>query len=314
MVIFGFMERRLLRRNWRRVMCGFSLLEVVLVLAIMGVLASTLVPSVREIIERSRRDAELKTLEEIANTITASFESTDLNGINVAAFAGTIGSGDTPTGFSTATSGGYVNTASSDWFAKVARLRGATPQVGVSPAAQPEVARVAFNPLGNARWLFAAPIEAGRQRFLLVSLMARSEQLDVPAYAATAAWFDAIWNNDWESRSGGIPALWAGQLSAAQVNAWTQGGNGTSWTNRLVVRRIVLPKFTVSVNNNHPTDSAYVGFNNQSPAFTAPAGSGANTTPEIFAGRLIIISRGTSLPGVEALRFRLRENASITVQ
>ena len=76
----------------------------------------------------------------------------------------------------------------------------------------------------------------------------------------------------------------------------------------------MLPKFTVTVNNNHPADSAYVSFNNTSPAFTAPPASGANTTPEILGGRLITIHRGTSLPGVEALRFRLRENATITVQ
>ena len=74
------------------------------------------------------------------------------------------------------------------------------------------------------------------------------------------------------------------------------------------------PKFTVTVNNNHATDSAFASFNNVSPVFTAPANSGANVTPEILGGRLISINRGTSLPGVEALRFRLRENATITVQ
>ena len=99
-----------------------------------------------------------------------------------------------------------------------------------------------------------------------------------------------------------------------QLAAWTQGSGGLTQIHRLCIRRIVLPKFTVTVNNNHATDSAFISFNNTTPAFTAPANSGANVTPEILGGRLITINRGTSLPGVEALRFRLRENATITVQ
>lgn len=293
---------------------AFSLLEVILVLAIFGALAGALVPSVRDVIERTRRDAEAKTLDELMNTITTSFESTDLSTLNLAALPGTIGVADTPTSFSTATSGLYGTTSSADWFAKVARHRGVTPSIGTNPLAQPELARIAFNPLGNARWLFAAPSENGRQRFLLVSLMARPEQLNVPAYAATAAWFDAIWNHDWESRSGTLPPLWSAQLSAAQVNAWTQSGNGLAWTNRLVVRRIVLPKFRVTVNNNHASENAYLAFNNTSGAFVANAGSGVNITPEILSGRVVSVFRGPSAPGVEALRFTLRENATVTLQ
>jgi len=48
--------------------------------------------------------------------------------------------------------------------------------------------------------------------------------------------------------------------------------------------------------------------------FTAPANSGATSTPEILGGRLITINRGPAWPGVEALRFHLRENATVTVQ
>ena len=103
---------------------------------------------------------------------------------------------DSPTLFSASTSGIYTTTDNSAWFAKVARLRGLTPQIGTAPAAQPELARIAFNPLGNSRLLFVAPDEAGRQRFLLVSLVARSEQLALPAYENSAAWFDAIWNHE----------------------------------------------------------------------------------------------------------------------
>ncbi|MBX3738937.1 MAG: type II secretion system protein [Candidatus Didemnitutus sp.] len=295
---------------------AFSLLEVVLVLFILGVLAGTLAPSVREGIESGRREAEARNLEEIAKTITASFDETDLTNLNVAALAGAIGGGDAPTSFSVATSGTYLTTATTDWFAKVARLRGITPQVGVAPRPdlQPELARLAFNSLGNCRWLFAGPTESGRQRFLLVSLMARTEQLNVPAYAGTTAWFDAIWNQDWESRTASLPALWTAQLSAAQVNAWTPGGGALSRTNRLVVRRLMLPKFRITVNNNHASEAAFVSFNNTPNAFTAAAASGANVSPEILGGRLIIINRGAAWPGTEALRFTLRENSTVTLQ
>jgi len=295
---------------------AFSLLEIVLVLFIVGLMAAAVAPSLREVIERGRRDAEAKTLDELSGTIASTFDATDLTNDNVAAVPGTIGAGDTATQFSTSTSATSAITAAADWFAKIARARGLAPQIGVAPttAAQPALAQLAYNSTGNPRLLFAGPNEAGRQRFLLVSLTARSDQLTLPPYEASAAWFDALWNSDWESRTAQPPAYWTGRLTPAQLAAWTQGSSGLTQVYRLCVRRIVLPKFTVTVNNNHATDSAYVSFNNVSSAFTAPANSGANVTPEILGGRLITINRGTSLPGVEALRFRLRENATITVQ
>jgi hypothetical protein len=284
------------------------------VLFVLGALAAVLAPSVRDIIERSRREAEGRALEELAGTITVSFENTDLSTLNVAALPGTIAAADSPTLFSASTSGLYTTTDNSAWFAKVARLRGVTPQIGTAPAAQPELARIAFNALGNSRLLFAAPDEAGRQRFLLVSLVARSEQLALPAYENSAAWFDAIWNHDWESRTAALPALWQSRLSAAQIAAWQQGSGGLTQVHRFAVRRIVLPKYRVTVNSNHPTEQAFVSFNNTPNAFTAAANSGATSTPEILGGRLITINRGTAWPGVEALRFHLRENATVTVQ
>jgi len=295
---------------------GFTLLEIVLVLFIFGILAAAMAPTVRDIVENGRRDAEGRTLNDLAAGIAGSFDNTDLTNLNIAALPGTIGPSDSATNFSIATSGIYGPTASTDWFAKLARLRGLTPQIGVVPSApaQPALAQLTYNPLGNPRLLFVGPTEPGRQRFLLVSLMARTDQLTLPPYEVSSAWFDAIWNQDWESRTAQPPAYWAGVLPAAQLAAWTQGTGGLTQVYRLCVRRIVLPKFTVTVNNNHPTDSAFVSFNNVSPAFTAPANSGANVTPEILGGRLITINRGTSLPGVQALQFRLRENATITVQ
>lgn len=315
MVLYCYLARNAaLRSQGWRVLRAFTLLEILLVLFILGIVAASAAPSLREMIERGRRDAEVRALDELAATIATTFDATDLSNDNIAALPGTIGPGDVPTGFSTATGAAYANTAAADWFAKVARARGLSLQVGAAPATQPALAQITANPSGNPRLLFAGPAEAGRQRFLLVSLTARSDQLALPAYETAAAWFDALWNNDWESRTAQPPGYWAGRLSPAQLAAWTQGSGGMTQVSRLCVRRIVLPKFTVTVNNNHATDSAFVSFNNVPSAFTAPANSGASVTPEILGGRLITINRGTSLPGVEALRFRLRENATITVQ
>jgi type II secretory pathway pseudopilin PulG len=298
----------------RRNSGGFSLLEIVLVLFVLGALAAVLTPSARDIIERSRRENEARVLDDLAVTVTASFENTDLTNLNLAALPGSIAATDSPTVFSASTTALYSTTDNGAWFAKVARLRGLSPQVGIAPGAQPELARLVSNGNGNSRLMFAGPDEAGRQRFLLISLAARSDQLALPSYEASAAWFDAIWNNDWESRTATLPAFWQSRLSAAQIAEWHEGSGGLTQVHRLIVRRIVLPKFRVTVNSNHPTEQAFVSFNNTPNAFTAPANSGAASTPEILGGRLITINRGTAWPGVEALRFRLRENATVTVQ
>ncbi|HRJ47638.1 MAG TPA: hypothetical protein PKY38_09780 [Opitutaceae bacterium] len=295
---------------------AFSLLEVVLVLFVFGILAAALTPSVHDVIIQGRRQAEVRALDELVRTITASFQATDLTQINIAALPGTIGAGDTPTRFSDSTSAAYPTTATHDWFAKVGRLRGLTPQPGSPPSAtvQPELAKIAFNAVGQPRLLFAAPAEPGRQRFLMMSLTAPAGQFVLPAYEANAAWFDAIWNHDWENHSAGLPAYWTARLTAGQAAAWTQGGGGTTQLHRLVVRRITLPKFTITVNNNHPTETAWLSFNNTAQAFTAPANSGANVTPEILGGRLLTLNRGPSWPGVEALRLHVWANDAVTLQ
>jgi prepilin-type N-terminal cleavage/methylation domain-containing protein len=305
-----------MRRGFWRAVRGFSLLEIVLVLFVLGIMAAALSPSVGDVIGGSRRDSEQRTLGEIARSIEQSFDATDLTAVNIAAMPGTIGGSDTATTFSSSTSAPYGAVANTDWYAKVARVRGISPLVGnpPTPAIQPEVSRIAYNALRNPRLLFAAPAEAGRQRFLLVSLMATPEQLTLPAYEGNAAWFDAIWNQDWDSRTAAVPAYWNGRLTAAQLAQWSQGAAGLTQAHKLCVRKIVLPKYRVTVNNNHATEAAFISFNNVSNAQQAAANSGANTTPEILAGRLITINRGAAWPGVEALRFHLRENSTVTVQ
>ena len=310
------LRHRLFRAHYRRVIRAFSLLEIVLVLFVFGLLAAAMAPAVRDIVEKGRREAEVRALDDLAATITASFENTDLTNLNLAALPGTIGTGDSATTFSGFTSGSYTTTGGTDWFAKVGRLRGITPQIGIAPSAvaQPALAQITVNALGNARLLFAAPDESGRQRFLLVSLMGRADRLSLPAYEANSAWFDAIWNHDWESRVAALPSYWGARLTPVQTAAWTDGAAGLTSVHRLCVRRIVLPKFRITVNNNHPTEQAFVSFNNIVAAYVAAANSGAGVTPEILGGRLVSINRGAVPPGVETLRFFIRENATVTLQ
>lgn len=295
---------------------AFSLLEIVLVLSVIAILTSVLLPSARGLIAQTQRNAEARALQSLADMITASFESPDLTLLNIAALPGSIGTADSPTDFSVSTAATYDTTTSFHWFAKIARGQGITPVIGVAPAssAQPELARIAYNQTGNPRWLFAAAEESGKQRFLLVSLSGRPDQLVVPAFESSSAWFDAIWNHDWESRTAGLPDYWLNRLAPEQVSTWLQSPGGLSRVNQFCVQRIVLPKFRLSVNNNHLTEHAFVSFNNQPAAFTAAANTGANVSPEILSGRLVTINRGSVWPGVEALRFHLRENATVTVQ
>jgi len=144
--------------------------------------------------------------------------------------------------------------------------------------------------------------------------MAPADQLALPDFEGNAAWFDALWQNDWESRTAQPPAYWSGRLTPAQLAAWSAGSSGLTQVSRLCVRRIVLQKYHVTVNNNHPSEAAFVSFNNTPNAFSAAANSGANVSPEILGGRLVTINRGPSWPGVEALRFRLHENSTVTLQ
>jgi len=124
MVYYAFVRKSgLLRENLRRVLRAFTLLEIVLALFILAALAATLTPSITEIVNRNRVDAEKRTLGDLADTVTASFENTDLNNLNLAALPGTIAGTDTPTEFSASSTAPYATTNNNSWFAKIARLR-----------------------------------------------------------------------------------------------------------------------------------------------------------------------------------------------
>jgi hypothetical protein len=161
-----------------------------------------------------------------------------------------------------------------------------------------------------------------------MSLMAPPGQLAIPALPnpsnlqdpADLALFNDIWNTNWAGPAAQLPATWTAALTPAQAQAWlgAPSGSGRLW--QLCVQRIVCPKFTMTVNDTHPTDNCYVYYNiNGTTAggtAAVPANSGVVVIPGVLFGRLIQAYRGSAPPPTGTLfsQFTLRDNCEITVQ
>jgi type II secretory pathway pseudopilin PulG len=314
---------------------AFTLIELAGVCAIIGILLATIAPVVGFQILRARIAAETASLQNLAAVVQASFESTDLEGTNIAAISGSVPSGVDLTNFSPSTSPSYtpatVNT--NDWFVKIARQLGyslpspaqGSPVSGVPAAA----ASVLFNANNNARFMLIGPAnEPVQQRFLIVSLVASPGQLAVPPLPNAAnlqdpadlALFNDIWNTNWSAPGGILPPSWTAALTPQQIQSWQGSGasGGRLW--QLCVQRIVCPKYSLTINNTHPTQTCYVYYNINSgvagnPA-VAPANGGVYVVPGVYCGRLIQAYRGTAPPPTAQLfsQFVLRDDSEITLQ
>jgi prepilin-type N-terminal cleavage/methylation domain-containing protein len=295
---------------------AFTLIEIAVVTAIIGLLAMALLPAYVDSIESKREQAERFTQEAIAEDIQRSFQEVDWSR-NLSALPGQIPTAaEADATIFAPTSAAYAGQA--DWFVKLGRLRGIVPVLGqpVSEDSQKSLFDLATNSYGQPRSVVAGPTaEAGQQRYLIFSVMApASKNLVVPPNDGSAAWFDGIWNNNWESKGGTLPSDWEVRLNAEQKAAWAHGRGTTSNVSRLLVRRIVQPKYRITINNTHPSYTAWADFNGVANAAVSAPGSGPTTTAEILAGRLIVVRRGLTSPGSEAYRFYLNENSSVTVQ
>jgi len=306
---------------------AFTLLELVVVCAVLGILASIALDAASSQIGRSRVAAEQRELERLATAIQASFESTDLEATNLAALAGTVPTGVDLTAFSATNDLDAVpaTTNPGDWFAKLARQRGDTPILGVAPTAalQPRVAAVLINLNRQTRLLWEGPeTETTQQRFLLLSVMAPEGTVVLPPWpaaggpqaAANLTLFNDTWNTDWSGPGVVLPASWLSGLSAAQAAAWS------GRTAQLCVRRIVLAKYSIVLNNTHPSDNCYLAYNlngtTAGSAVTLAAGAGTVVVPGILAGRTIQAYRGSSPPpsAQQFTQFVLRDESEITLQ
>lgn len=295
---------------------GFTLIEILGVLLIVGLLAAIALPGVVRRYIDDQMKAEDQTLTLMQQDIVRSFDSEDMANSNIAALIGEIPGGITPTNFSSTVSPTYVGTNAFDWFAKLATVRGlAVTSAAPTTTYQPALASLLFNSYGRSRLLFLGPTETSQQRFLLVSIMARTEQLVLPQNDGTAAWFNAIWNTEWNTRYGTVPSYWSTILTPAQVAAWNGDATGCNLY-RLRVVRIVLPRYVLSVSNTHPTANGYVYYNESaSPILTSAANSGVTVSSGIMGGRVVRIFKGASLAtAVQTSQFTLRENTDILIQ
>jgi type II secretory pathway pseudopilin PulG len=319
----------------RRSGVGFTLVELACVCAIMAILLSTIAPVVGFQILRARVDAETSALRNLGAAAQASFESTDLEGTNIASLPGSVPSGVDTTNFSPSTGTAYapasVNT--NDWFVKLARQLGCSlpaPSQGSPVTGIPiPAAGVLYNSSNNARFMLEGPEnEAAQQRFLIVSLIASPGQLAVPPLPnpsntqdpANLVLFNDIWNTNWTAPGAILPPSWTAALSPGQVMDWQGSGasGGRLW--QLCVQRVVCPKFSITINNTHPTESCYVYFNLNGAvsgsSVSVPADGGVYVIQGVFFGRLIQAYRGTGPPPSAQLfsQFTLRDGNEITLQ
>jgi prepilin-type N-terminal cleavage/methylation domain-containing protein len=309
---------------------AFTLIELIVVLALIGGLFAITAPVVGLQITRSRVATEMSSLQNMAAAVQASFESTDLEGTNIAALSGSVPAGVDTTNFSPSTSPTYIPSTINnfDWYVKIARQLGYSLQNFAFPASAvpAPAATVLYNANQNTRCMLIGPAtESASQRFLIVSLIGSPAQLAIPPLPnpsnpqdpANLALFNDLWNTNWATTTGSLPATWIAALTAAQAQAW----QGRMW--QLCVQRVVCPKLTITVNNTDPTLSCYVYYNfNGSTAansIVVPANGGSQTiaTP-IYYGRLIQAWRGTAPPPDPSAtlfsQFVLRANSEITLQ
>ena len=295
---------------------AFTLIEMLGVLFIIGLIAAMALPGTTRRYLDDQMAAEDQMLALMKQDIVRSFDSEDFANLNLAAMPGEVPAGVTPTAFSTTVAPTYATTNTYDWFAKLAAVRGAAVTSGPPTAnSQPVLANLIFNAYNRPRLLVAGPNEANQQRFLLISVMARTEQVVLPENDGTAAWFNAIWNTAWNTRAGSVPGYWTGRLTGAQITAWNGDSTGSNLY-RLRVVAIVLPRFTLNISNNHPTANGYIYYQGSaSPLITANANSGVTLSSPILAGRVIHIFKGGSVAtATEANRFTLRENTDVLIQ
>jgi type II secretory pathway pseudopilin PulG len=291
---------------------AFTLIELLIVTAIIIVIATSALVITANWAEKKFADAEDRVMESIREDIVRSFESEDFATQNILAVTGALPNGTTVTQFSQHNLDGSVSVSDADWFSKVARVRGlsVTATASLTNTNQPELFKIAFNKYGRPRALFAAPAEADKQRFMLVSLMQRTEILTMPAFQSTQAWFDAIFTNNWNTQRPTLPSSWTSTLNAAQATAWT-GDSGGSNLWRLRVITFTVPKHSIHISNGHPTDTLYVTTDGGGSVYTVAPGATAD--PTAFSGRTVRVYQG-SLTNPVSRTFVIRKASDVIVE
>jgi len=310
---------------------GFTLIEIAVVTAIIGILAMIVLPSLMERLQSARLDAEKATLTTFEDDMKRSFQDSrfDYNMDDGVVTGDLSGFRSCPKTTETT----YPTTATTgDWFVKLGRLRGTSPLISqpVSEDQQKSLFELAYNSYLQPRLLIAGPTtELGHQRYLLISLMAPdSKGLVIPQRNNNPMdqenWFNAIWANDWENMGGTLPPYWTNSsnpnpLNADEQSAWMPSSGGTTNCHRLIVKRIVQPRYTITINNNDLSHYGWVAIGSISNyVLTTLPNTGRASVENVLAGTPVYFSYGTpsSHPTGDILAFQVNvsENTAFTLQ
>jgi type II secretory pathway pseudopilin PulG len=307
---------------------------LLIAVAIVGVLAGILVPVLANKLDDANIRAETETLRSLRRDFEATYDAVDYNNLNEASVAASgLPSGTVLTTFDQGNALGArvyspaIVVDPAGWVTKLAQKRGVSSYVvGASYSAltQNQYGSIAFNPYQVQRCLVVGPAgEAGQQRYMLLSLMAPPYRVLIFPTADPTQTFDSIWDQSWESTQAQAPTLWGTLLSSDQYALWnTASTNNRTNASRLLVERIVQPKYSLTVANNSPTDTTWVDIGPLVDAIVSAPNSGtvqssslAGFTSGILAGRLIVMRRGpTAASAYEVQRFYLYSDVNLTVQ
>jgi type II secretory pathway pseudopilin PulG len=307
---------------------------LLIAVAIVGILAGILAPVLANKLDDAQIRSETETLKSLRKDFEATYDDVDYNDLNESSITGSgLPAGTVFTTFDQGTAiasriysqSVFVDPAG--WVTKLAQKRGVTSYVvGTSYNAltQNQYTAIAFNAYNVQRCLVIGPAaETGQQRYLLISLMVPPyRSLDFPVADSTQT-FDSIWDQSWESTQAQAPILWSSLLTESQYSLWnTASSNNRTNASRMLVERIVQPKYTLTLANNSQTDIAWVDIGPAIDAITAAPGSGTvqssslpGFTTGILSGRLIVVRRGpTEAAAYEVQRFFLYSDVNLTVQ
>jgi type II secretory pathway pseudopilin PulG len=313
---------------------GEFLLMLLIAVAIVGILAGILAPVLANKLDDAKIRSEAETLRSFRKDFEGTYDATDYTNLNETSVANSgLPSGtvfttlDLATGIASRVFSPSIVVDPAGWVTKLAQKRGVSSYVvGATYTAltESQYTAIAFNGDNVQRCLIIGPSgESGQQRYLLLSLMVPPYRALVFPVADATQTFDSIWDQSWESTQAQAPVLWSSLLTAGQYALWnTASSNNRTNASRLLVERIVQPKYTLTLANDSQTDTAWVDIGPSVDAITAAPNSGtvlsssvAGFSTGVLAGRQIVVRRGpTAATAYEVQRFYLYSDVNLTIQ
>ncbi len=313
---------------------GEFLLMLLVAVAIVGILAGILAPVLANKLDDAQLRSESETLRSLRRDFEATYDAVDYNNLNEASIAGSglppgveFTAFDSGTGIASRIYSQSIVVDPTGWVTKLAQKRGIGSYVvgsSYSALTQNQYTALAFNAYQVQRCLVVGPLgESGQQRYLLISLMVPPYRTLAFPTADSTQTFNSIWDQSWESAQSQAPASWGSLLTSGQYSLWnTASSNNRTNASRLLVERIVQPKYSLTIANNSQLDTAWVDIGPLTNAITAAPNSGTTQSGSlpgfatgILSGRLVVVRRGPSAAAAyEVQRFFLYSDVNLTVQ